>query len=169
METLDQITTIFGISGSKFFAQLVLFITVYFILDRFAFGPVLKMLTERRQRIEEAQLNAEKVKRQLAEAELRYQEILRKANDDASKLLDETRTTNEAHIEQAAQQAITKASAIMTRANEEIAQDRARMMTEVKNEIASLVLETTSRIVGKVLTDDDRQRLTEETKKSIEL
>ena len=169
MEAIRQIFTTFGVTGPKLFAQCVLFITVYFILNRYAFGPVLKMLEARRQRIEEAQLNAEKVKRQLAEAELRYQEILRKANDDASRLLDETRTTNDAHIEQAAQQAIAKASAIMTRANEEIAQDRARMMIEVKNEIASLVLDTTSRIVGKVLTDDDRKRLTEETKKSIEL
>jgi len=169
METLYQIFATLGIDLPRFLAQSILFVTVYTILHFFAFRPILKMLAERRQRIEEAQQNAEKVKRQLAEAELRYQEILRKANDDASKLLEETRTTGEAHIEQAAQQAITKASAIITRANEEIAQDRVRMMTEVKNEIASLVLETTSRIVGKVLTDDDRQRLTEETKKSIEL
>jgi len=169
MEAIWKIFDTFGVTWPKLFAQGILFVFVYVILNRYAFAPVLKMLDERRQRIEEAQQNAEKVKRQLAEAELRYQEILRKANDDASKLLDETRTSSEAHIQQAAQRAITEASAIMTRANEEIAQDRSRMMTEVKNEIASLVVDTTSRVVGKVLTDDDRKRLTEETQKSIAL
>ena len=83
MDVVTQIFTNFGVTWPKFIAQVILFLLVYWVLNKYAFGPVLKMLNERRRRIEEGQHNAEKIKKQLAEAELRYQEILRKANEEA--------------------------------------------------------------------------------------
>ena len=57
MEILKQ----FGVDWPHFIAQLILFLIVYFVLNRFAFAPLLKILEERRKRIEEGQLNAEKI------------------------------------------------------------------------------------------------------------
>ena len=163
MEVITQLFENFGISGPKFAAQLILFALVYWILSRYAFGPVLAMLNERRRRIEEGQHNAEKIKRQLAEAELRYQEILRKANEEAGKLLEEARKTGEAQSQRAAQQAIRDAENIIQKANEAIAQERAKMVAEVKREMVGLVVDTTAKVTGKVLTDDDRLRINSET------
>ena len=95
---IQEIFTQFGVTLPKFIAQLVLFGIVYFVLNRYAFGPILAILEERRKRIEEGQLNADKIKKQLAEAELRYQEMLRKANDDAQVLVEESRKNNEAFL-----------------------------------------------------------------------
>lgn len=163
METINQLLANFGFSIPKFGAQVVLFVTVYFILSKFAFGPVLAMLEERRRRIEESQHNAEKIKRQLAEAELRYQEILRKANDEATRLLAEARLTSEAQSNKAAQQAIKQAEGIIARAQDAISQERSKMVSEVKREMVDLVVETTARVAGKVLTPEDQKRLNEET------
>ena len=93
MDVITEIFTNFGVTWPKFIAQVILFLIVYWVLNKYAFGPVLKMLDERRRRIEEGQHNAEKIKKQLAEAELRYQEVLRKANEEATKLLEEARAT----------------------------------------------------------------------------
>ena len=49
------------------------------------------MLEERRRRIEEGQLNAENIKKQLAEAQAKYEEILAKANAEAQRLIEEVR------------------------------------------------------------------------------
>jgi len=163
MDTITQLFETFGVAWPKFLAQILLFLVVYFLLSKFAFGPVLAMLEERRRRIEESQHNAEKIKRQLAEAELRYQEILRKANEEATKLLDEARLTSEAQSSKAAQQAIKDAEAIIARAGETISQERAKMVQEVKREMVGLVVETTARVTGKILTPDDQKRLNEET------
>jgi F-type H+-transporting ATPase subunit b len=164
---LTQIFEQFRVTWPMFIAQLVLFIIVYFVLNRFAFGPLLKVLEERRKRIEEGQLNAEKIKKQLAEAELRYQEVLRKANDDAQILLEESRKNNEAFSQREMEKAVKESAAIVERARHEITSERNRMVDEVKREMVSLVVKTTAKVAGKVLSPEDQKRLSEEAAKDL--
>jgi F-type H+-transporting ATPase subunit b len=164
---LTQIFEQFRVTWPQFIAQLVLFIIVYFVLNRFAFGPLLKVLEERRKRIEEGQLNAEKIKKQLAEAELRYQEVLRKANDDAQILLEESRKNNEAFSQREMEKAVKESAAIVERARHEITSERNRMVDEVKREMVSLVVKTTAKVAGKVLSPEDQKRLSEEAAKDL--
>ena len=164
---ITEIFTQFGVTWPKFIAQLVLFGIVYFVLNRFAFGPILKVLEERRKRIEEGQLNAEKIKKQLAEAELRYQEVLRKANDDAQVLLEESRKNNEAFSQREMDRAVKESAAIVDRARHEITSERIRMVDEVKREMVSLVIKTTASVAGNILSSDDQKRLSEEAAKEL--
>ena len=142
-QILDQIGSSFGVTWPKFIAQLFLFLIAYFVLSRYAFGPIMKILEERRKRIEEGQLNAEKIKKQLAEAELRYQEVLRKANDDAQVLLEESRKNTEAFSQREMEKAVKESAAIVERARHEIASERNRMVDEVKREMVSLAVSYT--------------------------
>ena len=66
----------FGFDWKIFFSQVISFVIVALVLRRFAYKPILAILEERRQRIAEGLLNAEKIKQQLAEAEQRHAEIL---------------------------------------------------------------------------------------------
>lgn len=166
-QILDQIGSSFGVTWPKFIAQLFLFLIAYFVLSRYAFGPIMKILEERRKRIEEGQLNAEKIKKQLAEAELRYQEVLRKANDDAQVLLEESRKNTEAFSQREMEKAVKESAAIVERARHEIASERNRMVDEVKREMVSLVIKTTSKVAGRVLTPEDQRRLSEEAAKDL--
>ena len=162
-----EILSKFGVDWPHFIAQLVLFLIVYFVLNKFAFGPLLKILDERRKRIEEGQINAEKIKKQLAEAELRYQEILRKANDDAQVLLEESRKNNEAFSQQQMEKAAKDSAAIVERARHEIISERNSMVDEVKREMVSLIVKTTAKVAGKVLSPEDQKRLSEESAKDL--
>jgi F-type H+-transporting ATPase subunit b len=164
---IEQICSNFHVTWPKFIAQLVLFLIAFFVLSRYAFGPILKILEERRKRVEEGMLNAEKIKKQLAEAELRYQEILRKANDDAQILLEESRKNNEAFSQREMDRAVKESAAIVDRARQEIASERNLMVEAVKSEMVSLVIKTTATVVGRVLTPEDQKRLSEEAQKSL--
>jgi F-type H+-transporting ATPase subunit b len=163
MKVLTDLFENFGIDWPKFLAQTILFLVVYLILRRFAFASVITMLEERRRRIEEAQLNAEKIKKQLAEAELRYEEILRKANLDAKKMIDEARASAEALMTKETQRAIKDAESIIVRAHEVTMLDRQHMIDDVKKEMLHLVVHTTSQVVGKIISPEDQQRLSMET------
>ena len=79
----------FGWNPWLFLSQVVSFSIVALLLKRFAYKPILAVLEDRRRRIEEGLLNAEKIKKELAEAQKRYAEILAKANADAQKMIDE--------------------------------------------------------------------------------
>src|SRR6202023_1135116 len=152
-----------GVYWPNLIAQVVLFAIVYWVLKRFAFKPVIAMLEERRRRIEEGQINAENIKRQLAEAQAKYEEILAKANAEAQRLIEEVRAGGDRLAEQKRQEAIAAAEQITLKAQEAMALERERIMAELKQELGRLVVDTTVRVTGKVLTPEDHQRISEET------
>src|SRR5438876_10109296 len=102
-ETLHDTAETFGWNWQLFLSQVISFAIVALLLRRFAYKPILAILEERRRRIEEGQLNAELIKKQLAEAEQRYTEILAKGNADAQKMIDEARASS-AHLAERKQQ-----------------------------------------------------------------
>ena len=157
----------FGVYWPNLIAQLILFAIVYFVLKRFAFKPIIAMLEERRRRIEEGQLNAEKIKKQLAEAQTKYEEILAKANADSQKLLEEVRAGGDRLAEQKRQEAIAAAEQITLKAQEAIALERDKTMAEMKRELGRLVVDATSRVTGKVLSPEDHEKINEETAREI--
>jgi F-type H+-transporting ATPase subunit b len=164
---MSELLNTFGIEWPKFLAQLILFIVVYFVLKRFAFGPIIAMLEERRRRIEEGQLNAEKIKQQLTEAEQRHAEILAKANAEAQKMIDEARASASVVAERRQQEAIAAAEQILAKAREASAMEHERTMAQLKRELGRLVVDTTAKVTGKVLTSDDQRRLQEEASRQL--
>jgi F-type H+-transporting ATPase subunit b len=152
----------FGWNPWLFFSQVISFVIVALLLRRFAYKPILNVLEERRRRIEEGQLNAEKIKRQLEEAEKRYAEILVKANAEAQKMIDETRESSAHLADRKQQEAIATAEQIITKAREASAIEHERTMESLKQELGRLVVDTTAKVTGKVLTPEDQQRLQEE-------
>src|SRR6266446_7225871 len=114
-DILRETADTFGWNWKLFLSQVISFGIVAFLLQRFAYKPILALLDERRRKIEEGQLNAEKIKKELAEAEKRYQEILAKANADAQKMIDEARESA-AHLSERQQHAaITAAGQIIAK------------------------------------------------------
>ncbi len=167
MDVVTDLLANFGVTWPKFIAQCILFLFVYWVLNRYAFGPIVSVLAERRRRIAEAQDNAEKIKQQLADAEERYNEILANADKEAKTLVDEARSSAEAVREKRVQEAIAEAEGVIRKAHEAIEQDRRKMEAEVKAAMIGLVAATTSKVTGKILNADDQKRLSEETVKEI--
>jgi F-type H+-transporting ATPase subunit b len=167
MDALGKVAEQFGVYWPNLIAQVVLFAIVYVVLKRFAFKPVIAMLEERRRRIEEGQINAENIKKQLAAAQAKYEEILGKANADAQRLLEEVRTSGDRLADQKRQEAITAAEQITLKAQEAMAMERDHVMAQMKRELGRLVVDTTTRVTGKVLTPEDQQRISEETARQI--
>lgn len=159
---MDTISQQFGLYWPNFIAQVILFVIVYFVLRKYAFGPIVTMLEERRRRIEEAQLNVEQIKKQLADAQAKYEEILARANAEAQRLIEEVRLSGERLSEQKRQQAMAEAEQIITKAREEIELERERTMIELKRDFGRLVVEVTEKVTKKVLTPEDQQRINEE-------
>src|SRR4029450_3013977 len=108
-DILGDTAETFGWNWKLFLSQVISFCIVAYLLQRFAYKPILAVLEERRRKIEEGQLNAEKIKKELAEAEKRYQEILAKANVDAQKMIDEARESAANLSERKQQEAIAAA------------------------------------------------------------
>jgi F-type H+-transporting ATPase subunit b len=157
----------FGFNKVLFFSNAISFLIVCALLNRFAYKPILNALEARRQRIAESLENAEKIKQQLAEAEARHAEILDRANVEAQKMIGEARAAAAALAQTRQQQAIAEAEQMVAQARQAIALDRDRMMTDLRREVVRLVVDTTGKVTGKVLTAEDQRRLSQEAASQI--
>lgn len=164
---VEQIARTFGVDWTHLIAQIVSFGIVCFVLYRYAYRPVLKMLEVRRQQIAQGIANAEQIKAELEKTEIQRREIMMKANVEATKLIEEARSAAGRLQEQEAQKAIAAAEQILVKTREAAAQDYDRMLADLKHEIGRLVVQTTARVAGKILTPDDQKRLAEETARQL--
>jgi F-type H+-transporting ATPase subunit b len=155
------------VDWSLLIAQIISFSIVCLLLHRFAYKPILKMLEDRRQQIAQGIANTEKIRAELAQTETRRQEIMVKADAQATKVIEEAHTAAARVKEQETQKAIVAAEEILAKSREAAAQQHAHMLAELKREVGRLVVQATAKITGKVLTADDQQRLAEETSKQL--
>ncbi len=166
---MEAAAEIFGISWAKLLAQVIIFLAVYFILSKYAFGPILAILEKRRERIAEGEANLAKIKSDLSSAEEKAEEIISQANSRADGMISEARESAAAFEEKERQKAVAEAGKIIAKANEATELERERLLAELKRDFGRLVVDTTGKVTGKVLNDGDRQRINEETAGQIAL
>lgn len=158
-----QIAGDFGLAWGKFFAQVIIFILVYTVLKKYAFGPILAMLEQRRQRIADGEAKLEKISRDAAEAKQNSQAILDKAEADAARLVKEADDAAKLIQERRQQDAVASANTIIAKAREAAQLEQEQLMSQLKREFGRMVSDATSRVTGKVLNTDDQTRINQET------
>jgi len=164
---IQQIARSFGVDWTHLISQAISFGIVCALLYRFAYRPVLAMLAQRREKIEEGLTNAEKIKVELAQTESQRQEVMQNAGANAAKLIEDAHAAAARVQDKETKEAIAAAEQIMTKAREAAVQDHDRMLVELKREVGKLVVHATTAVTGKILTADDQRRLAEETSKEI--
>jgi len=164
---IQQIANTFGVDWPHLAAQIISFSIVCILLYRFAYKPVLQMLEERRRQIAQGLADTEKSKSELAQIEIQRQEIMMKANSQATKLIEEAQVAAARVQEQETQKAIAAAKQIIVTAREVTVQEHALMLVELKREVGRLVLQATATVTGMILTPDDQRRLAEETTRQL--
>ncbi|MCX7825205.1 MAG: F0F1 ATP synthase subunit B [Verrucomicrobiae bacterium] len=157
----------FGVDWPHFLAQLITFLIVLWVLKKFAYRPLLDLLKEREDRIAEALQKAEQIEKDRAKAEETRKKILADAQAEAQRIIDEARQVAQREGDKQLQEAVAQAEQLVAKAREATELDRERMMTELKREIGRLVVETTAKVTGKILTPQDQQRLAEETAREL--
>jgi len=138
------------------------FIFFLVVLQQFAFGPVSRLLADRRQRIEQGLRDADQARRDREAAADERQAVLqaarREANDivaRAQKAADDLRD----HEVSATRQEIER---LHERAASDIAAERERVMGDVRGQIADLALLAAGRVVGETRSGERERRLVEE-------
>lgn len=167
LDSARQTGEAFGVNWPLFLSNSVSFLIVCALLYRFAYRPVLVMLEIRRQRIAESLENAEKIKRKLADAEAEHAKILQQADAEARKMIDEARAAAAVVAQTREQAAIAEAEGIIAQAREATVLEHDRMLAELRREVGRLVVETTGKVTGKILTAEDQRRLSQEAAQEI--
>jgi len=167
LNKLTMITKKFGVELPTLIAQMVNFCLVAFVLYKFAVKPIAATLDERQQKIADGLQYAEEMKTQLAEAERERAETVKKAAIDAQRILTESREQSKEMIEQKTQEAAAQAEAIIRKASEATELERKKMLSDVRQEVARLVVATSSKVLSRDLSDTEKSNFSESAAKEL--
>src|SRR5690606_2783084 len=140
------------------FWMTVSFLTVLFILKKFAWKPILGALHEREQSIEDAIGEARKAREEVANMRAGNEELLREARAKREMMLKEARDIRDKEIAEAKGRAKAEGDAILARAREEIRNEKNAAITEMRNQVGQLSIEVAERILREKLGDQAAQQ-----------
>lgn len=160
-ETVKGITDKFGVDWHLLVAQAINFAIVAFLIWRFAFKGILSSVKEREEQIADSVRNAEKIKLQLEETERKQEETLKDASVEAQKAVSQAREQAKTHLENQRAEAEKQAEEIIIKAREAMKLEKQRVLEEAREEIASLVVMTSSKVLGRELSSEERTRFSE--------
>ena len=158
---ISELAGQFKVTWATLFAQIVNFCLVAAALYYFAVKPIAATLDERQQKIADGLQYAEEMKTHLAEAERERAEKIKQAAIDAQKILTEAREQSKEMIEQKTQEAAAQAEAIIRKASEATELERQKMLSDVRQEVARLVVATSSKVLSRDLSDSEKSTFSE--------
>ncbi len=159
----------FGVQPILLAAQVVNFLILLFILKKFLYKPVLKVIDERKKRIEDSLKNAAEIEDRLAKTNLEIEKIMAKAATDAQKMLDETKKEIGNMKEEARLQAEQQALLILKKGEEEVKELGLKMQQQVKQEVASIMTTVFQKITGKLLPQKQQKKIIEDEIKDLKI
>ncbi len=133
------------------------FLTVLFLLSKFAWKPILKMISEREKTIEDALLSAEKAKNEMARLTASNEALLREAQAERYIMLKAARETKDQIINEARSRATIEAERLIAMARESINNEKMAAVTELKNQVAHLSLLVAEKLVKEQLSTNEKQ------------
>ena len=151
---MDLITPQIGL----IFWMVVTFVTVLFILKKFAWKPILAALSEREKNIQEALDTAKKAKEEMAALKSDNECLIQEARAERDKMLREARDTKDAIIAESKSKAQAEANKIMASARETINTEKNAAITELKNQVAAMSIEIAEKILRQELSNDEKQK-----------
>lgn len=146
----------FGLEPKYIVMQVISFLVVLGVLYKFGIKPVTATMEERNRKIAASIKDAEDMHAKLAAAQQESAAIVRKANGEATRIVDEARKAAKDYLDRQTQEATAKASELLVKAQQAIELEHKKMLADARTEIARLVVTTTERVLAKKLTDADR-------------
>jgi len=144
-------------SVGLFFWQTLLFLTLLFLLRKFAWKPILGAVNSREESIKKALDSAKEAEEKMASITAKNEEFLKQAREERAVILREAKDAKDAIVAEAKGVAQKEADRILVSANEQIAIERMKAVTELKNQVGKLSLEIAEKILTAELDDESKQ------------
>lgn len=135
-----QIFQDFGVNPILLLAQVVNFLIILFVLKKFLYKPVLKIMSDREKEVKKGIEDAQAAQLKLDEATQKEAEILKKASERADKLIEEAKAQAQTMKTQAEEDAKSSAERILTEGRERVAQESAETEEKLTKNIGRIAI-----------------------------
>ncbi|MEJ2004425.1 MAG: F0F1 ATP synthase subunit B [Cyclobacteriaceae bacterium] len=150
--------------------QTIIFVLLFFLLAKFAWKPILNSLKIREESIQSALDSAEKAKEEMAQLQADNKKLMDEARQQRDEILKEARDVANAIREEAKEDASKQAEKMIKDARAAINNEKQAALSDVKGQVAGLVLQVTEKILREELKGDAaQQKLIEKYVKDVNL
>jgi len=139
------------------FWSTIAFLLLLFVLGKFAWKPILKAINEREQGIEDALSRADKLKSEMASMASENEALMQKAREERGTMIKEAKEASDKMIADAKEKAKAEYDRIVADAQAAITQQKNAALTDVKNQVGSLVIEVSEKILRRELSNKSEQ------------
>ena len=139
------------------FWMLISFGIVVFVLAKFGFPIILKMVEERKEFIEDALLKAEKARTELDSVKAEAELILEKARNEHQQIMNEASQLREALIQEAKTKAIGEADKIIENARLQIQSEKEVAIRDIRKQVAGLSVDIAEKVLRNKLDKKEEQ------------
>ena len=136
---------------------LLAFLIVFFILKKFAWKPILESMNKREKGIADSLATAEKIKLEMSQMKSENEALLVKAREERAHMLKEAKETKDKIISEAKEQAKVETNKIIADAQSVINQQKMAAITDLKNQVGTLVIEVSEKILRRELSNKQDQ------------
>jgi F-type H+-transporting ATPase subunit b len=141
---------------------IVCFAITYFVLRKYAFGPIQQMIDTRRERIEQAIAEADRAREEARNLLEEHKKLIGHAKSEAEEILSEARRVGDAQRERVRQETEEDRQRRLEETRRQIEQATHQALGQIREEVGKLSLLAAEKITRKTLTSDDQQRLIDE-------
>jgi F-type H+-transporting ATPase subunit b len=141
-----------------FFWTMLIFVLLWLILGKFAFGPIGKALRDRAQTIEDSLKQAEKARDEMASLQSDHEKMKAEAAEERSRIVREARQTADNMVNDARDRAKEEADRIVASASEQIENQKMAALIEVKNQVGKMSLDIAEKVLRKELQNPEDQQ-----------
>ena len=157
----------FGVEPLLLLAQIVNFAILLFVLKRFLYKPILKVLEERKKKVEASVEQAQEIEKRFEETSTKQEELLEKAKRESGKIIEEAKNEAKMLSEQLQRETAQQTEETLKRARETTRLEKLQIIEEAKEEIVDLVGVATEKVAAKSLSKLDKQRLVKEAVREV--
>ena len=140
-------------------AVLINTLLIYFVGKHFLFEPVKKMIDSRQQEIDDMYAQAEDARAEAKALEAEYSEKLSAAAAASEQIVKDAVQRGQSREEEILRRANAEASAILAKAGADIAQEKKKALNDAKNEISGIAMAIAEKVVGRELNGSDQKEL----------
>ena len=157
----------FHVDTERFVAQVLAILIVFVALWLFASKPILKTMDERRKKISDGLEYAEEMKQKLAEAEKRQAEMLKEAALEAKRISEDAQAKAREMVDRSAAETARRNEEMVARTREALELERKQMVAEVREQVSRLVAITSSKVLQRELSAEEKSRFANASLKEI--
>ena len=159
---MDGFESFIGVNFWTALFTLLNFLSLFFVFKKFLYVPVMKIIQERQQEIDNMYSNADAAQKNAQAMEEEYKQKLSVASETSERIVKEATARGQSREEEIIRNAQQEASAILSKASADIALEKQKAINDAKDEISGIAVAIAEKVVGRELNAADQSKLVDD-------